>query len=51
MKLKLKHFIILVIVWLYPSFSNSYYLIRIMSRYFDMFEIDDNYVLFVDSYL
>ncbi len=49
MKLKLEHFIILVIVWLYPSFSNSYDLIRIMNRYFDMFEIDDNYDVLVDN--
>ena len=49
MKLKLEHFIILVIVWLYPSFSNSYDLIRIMNRYFGMFEVDDNYDVLVDN--
>lgn len=49
MKLKIEHFIILIMVWLYPPLSNSYDLIRIMNRYFKMFEVGNNYDLLVEN--
>lgn len=49
MTLKIEHFLILIIVWLYPTLSNSYDLIRIMNRYFGMFEIGENYDLLVNN--